>query len=162
MKKYFLMLLLFGYGASTYAQSISFFDLTNLTNLSDGQAHNYLTLGKVFKHQYVENVDGKRIEHFRSISPKFKEQNITIGVNTVSQNGTVLHTITYTTLESQYVINMIAQAKRSKFTMKFQGVDHDNNIFVFDNEFYRVEMYISTTDNKGMVKVNQKEFIGYN
>jgi hypothetical protein len=57
---------------------------------------------------------------------------------------------------------MISQAKRSKLTMKFQGVDHDNNIFIFDNEFYRVEMYISTTNNKGMVKVNQKEFIGYN
>jgi hypothetical protein len=162
MKKHLLMLLLFCCGASTYGQSISFFDLTNLTNLSDGQAHNYLTLGNSFKHQYFENVDGKRLEHFRSISPKFKQQSITIGVNTVLKNGTVLHTITYTTFEPKYIINMIAQAKKSKLTMKFQGVDHDNNIFVFDNEFYRVEMYISTTDNKGMVKVNQKEFIGYN
>lgn len=161
MKKYLLILLLFCFDTGTYAQSISFFDLTNLTNLSDGQAHNYLTLGKVFKHQYIETVDGKRIEHFKSLNPKLKEQNITIGVNTVLQNGTVLRTITYTTFEPQYVLNLIGQAKKSKLTLKFQGVDHDNNIFVFDNEFYRVDMYISTTNNKAMVKVNQKEFVGY-
>ncbi len=46
------------------AQSISFFDLTNLTNLSIGQAHTYLTLGNVFKHQYLEEIDGKKIKVF--------------------------------------------------------------------------------------------------
>ena len=161
MRRYFLILLLFCFNTGSYAQSISFFDLTNLANLSDAQAHNYLTLGKVFKHQYVETVDGKRVEHFRSVGTRFKEQNITIGVSAILKNGTALHTITYTTFEQQYVVNMIAQAKRSKLTLKFQGIDHDNNIFIFDNEFYRVDMYISTTDNKAMVKVNQKEFAGY-
>ncbi|MBD1392676.1 hypothetical protein [Mucilaginibacter glaciei] len=161
MKRLVLVLLLFCFAASTYAQSISFFDLTNLTNLSDGQAHTYLTLGKVFKHQYQEVVNGKKIEHFRSINPKEKEQTVTIGVNTVLQNQTVLRSITYTTLDPQHVVNMISQAKRSKMTLKFQGVNQDNNIFIFDNEFYRIEMFISTSDNRGMVKINQKEFVGY-
>lgn len=161
MKKYLLIALLFSLCVSTYGQSISFFDLTNLTNLSDGQAHTYLTLSKVFKHQYLETVDSKKIEHFKSVSPKVKEQTITIGVSSILRNGTVLRTITYTTLDPQYVVNMIGQAKRAGLTLKFQGVDNDNNIFVFDNEFYRVDMYISTTDNKGMVKINQKEFVGY-
>ncbi|WP_374949412.1 hypothetical protein [Mucilaginibacter sp.] len=161
MKKYLILLFLVGISGVTYAQSISFFDLTNLTNLTDGQAHTYLTLGKAFKQLYIETKNGKRIEHFRSVNPKLKQQNITIGVNNILGNGTVLRTITYTTLDPQHIINMIAQAKRAHMTMKFQGVNHDNNIFVFDNEFYRVDMYISTTDDKGMVKINQKEFIGY-
>lgn len=161
MKKLVLILFMFCFGTSSYAQSISFFDLTNLTNLSDGQAHTYLTLGKIFKHSYQEVIDGKKIEHFRSISSKVREQTVTIGVNTILQNHTVLRTITYTTTDPQHVVNMISQAKRSKMTMKFQGVNSDNNIFIFDNEFYRVEMYISTMEDKGMVKINQKEFVGY-
>ena len=161
MKKNLLVLILLLASVSSYGQSISFFDLTNLTNLSDGEAHNYLTLGKVFKHQYLEEVNGKKIEHFRTISPQVKEQTITIGVKNVLNNGTVLRTITYTSRDPQHVVNMISQAKRGKLIMKFQGVDADNNIYVFDNDFYRVDMYISTTENKGMVKINQKEFVGY-
>lgn len=161
MKKLVLFLILFCVGTGTYAQSISFFDLTNLTNLSDGQAHTYLTLGKVFKHSYQEIKDGKKIEHFRSISQKVKEQTVTIGVYSVLQDHTVLRTVTYTTTDPQHIINLISQAKRSKMTLKFQGVNSDNNIFVFDNEFFRVEMYISTMEDKGLVKVTQKEFVGY-
>lgn len=161
MKRNLLIFVLFLLSISSYGQSITFYDLTNLTNLSDGQAHNYLTLGKVFKHQYVEEVDGKKIEHFRSVNPQLKEQNITIGVKEQLSNGTVLHTITYVSRDPQHIVNMISQAKRAKLIMKFQGVDADNNVYIFDNEFYRVAMYISTTENKGMVKINQKEFVGY-
>jgi hypothetical protein len=161
MKRFFLIIALFLVYLTSYGQSITFYDLTNLTNLSDGEAHNYLTLGKVFKHQYLEEVNGKKIEHFRSVDSRVKEQNITIGVKERLRNGTVLHTITYTTRDPQHVVNMISQARRSKLVMKFQGVDADNNIYIFDNDFYRVDMYISTTENKGMVKINQKEFVGY-
>ena len=161
MKRFFLIIALFLVNLTSYGQSITFYDLTNLTNLSDGEAHNYLTLGKVFKHQYLEEVNGKKIEHFRSVDSRVKEQNITIGVKERLRNGTVLHTITYTTRDPQHVVNMISQARRSKLVMKFQGVDAYNNIYIFDNDFYRVDMYISTTENKGMVKINQKEFVGY-
>ena len=161
MKKNILMLLMLIIGLNTYGQSISFFDLTNLSNLSSGEAHNYLTLGKVFKHQYLEKIDGKKLEHFKSVDPKEKEQTVTIGVNNVLNNGIVLHTITYTTLDTKHIVNMISQAKRAKLIMKFQGVDRDNNVYLFDNDFYSVAMYISTTENRGLVKINQKEFIGY-
>ena len=161
MKRSLLSLILLFAGITTYGQSITFYDLTNLTNLSDGEAHNYLTLGKVFKHQYLEEVNGVKIEHFRTASPQAKEQTITIGAKNRLNNGTVLHTITYTTRDPQHIVNMIGQAKRAKLIMKFQGTDADNNIYIFDSDFYRVDMYISTTENKGMVKINQKEFIGY-
>lgn len=161
MKRYLLVLSLFCLCVSARAQSITFYDLTNLTNLSDGEAHNYLTLGKVFKHQYLEQVNGKRVEHFRSANPKVREQTVTIGVNSVLSNGAVLRTITYTTRDPQHVVNLIAQARRNRMTMKFQGLDAYNNIYVFDNDFYHVSMYISTSENKGSVKIEQKEFVGY-
>lgn len=161
MKKYVLIFFFFSLGKALHAQSITFYDLTNLTNLSDGEAHTYLTLGKVFKHQYIEEVNGKKIEHFRSVAANEKEQTVTIGVNTILSNGTVLRTINYTTRDPQHILNLIAQAKRGKLEMKFQGSDANNNIYVFDNDFYRVSMYISTTENKGSVKIDQKEFVGY-
>lgn len=161
MKRYCLILLVLCCFSNARAQSISFFDLTNLTNLSDGQAHTYLTLGNVFKHQYLEEVDGKKIEHFRSRSNKVKEQSITIGENTKLSNGTILRTVTYDTRDPQHIVNLIAQARRAKMIMKFQGQDAYNNIYKFDNEFYLITMTISTTENKGSVVVTQKEFVGY-
>ncbi|GGH13863.1 hypothetical protein [Mucilaginibacter phyllosphaerae] len=161
MKKFCLIVLLFCFAVSAHAQSISFFDLTNLTNLTDGQAHTYLTLGDVFKHQYLEEKDGKKIEHFRSRSAKVKEQNITIGESTRLSNGTVLRTVTYDTRDPQHIVNLIAQARRAKLVMKFQGQDKLNNIYKFDNEFYFITMTISTTENKGQVVIHQKEFVGY-
>ena len=161
MKKYCLVVLLFCLCLKSYGQSISFFDLTNLTNLSDGQAHTYLTLGKVFKQQYIQEIDGKKIERFRSISNKVKEQSITIGENAKLSNGTILRTVTYDTADPHHIVNLIAQARRSKLTMKFQGQDTYNNIYKFDNDFYFITMTISATENKGQVVVTQKEFIEY-
>ncbi|TWR26427.1 hypothetical protein FPZ43_14790 [Mucilaginibacter pallidiroseus] len=158
MKRISLLLLLLITAAGGYAQSISFYDLTNLTNLTDGEAHTYLTLGKVFKQQYVEEVGGKRLERFTTINNKVKPQNITIGVKEILSNGTVLHTVTYETFDPQHIVNMIGQAKRAKLIMKFQGVDANNNIYLFDNDFYSVAMYISVKDSRGLVKINQKDF----
>ncbi|TSD63427.1 hypothetical protein FFF34_017710 [Inquilinus sp. KBS0705] len=161
MKKYFLLLLFFCLRLAANAQNISFFDLTNLTNLSDGEAHNYLTLGGNFKQLYIQEIDGNKIEHFKTLNPKVAEQTVTVGKNIKLANGTILRTVSYTTRDPQHVVNMIGQARRSRLIMKFQGMDATNNIYVFDNEFYHVSMYISTTENTASVEVKQKEFVGY-
>ncbi|WP_454801492.1 hypothetical protein [Mucilaginibacter phyllosphaerae] len=160
MKKYCLIVWLICVGVSTQAQSISFFDLTNLINLTGGQAHNYLSMGKIFKSQYIEEKDGQEIERFRSVSNKVKQQYIAIGKSTTLANGTVLRTVTYDTTDPQHIVNLIAQARRAKLILKFQGADRFNNIYKFDNEFYDITMTISTTENKGQVVVKQKEFVG--
>ncbi|MFD0793321.1 hypothetical protein ACFQZX_06800 [Mucilaginibacter litoreus] len=161
MKKYIVFLALLFAGVNSYGQSISFFDLTNLTNLTDGQAHTYLTLGNVFKHQYIEESNGKTIEHFSSKSNKVAHQTITIGQNAILSNGTILRTVTYTTTDPQHIVNLISQARRAQLTMKFQGQDEQNNIYKFNNDFYDITMLISTTANKGSVEISQKEFVGY-
>nr|WP_294941867.1 hypothetical protein [uncultured Mucilaginibacter sp.] len=159
MKRYLFILLLLCLGVSANAQSITFYDLSNLTNLTDGEAHTYLTLGRVFKHQYIEQVNGQQVEHFRSVNPNLKEQTIIIGVNKVLNSHTVLRSITYTSRDPQHIVNLVGQASR-RLTLQFQGADANNNIYVFDNDFYRVSMYISTTENKGSVQIDQKEYIG--
>lgn len=161
MKKGIIAIIMLCVSAGLHAQSISFFDLTNLTNLSEGQAHTYLVLGGVFKHEYQEEINGKKLEHFRSKSNKVPPQTIIIGQNEIQANGTILRTVTYTTEDPQHIVNLIAQAKRSKLILKFQGQDQLNNIYKFDNEFYSIVMLISTSNNKGSVQVTQKEFIGY-
>jgi hypothetical protein len=164
MKKYLKALLLIAIvcaGTRSYGQSISFFDLTNLTNLTDGQAHTYLSLGGVFKQDYIQEINGKKIEYFKSKSVRVAPQTISIGQNEIQANGTILRTVYYTTRDPQHIVNLIAQAKRSKLIMKFQGQDQSNNIYKFDNEFYNITMLISTDNNRGSVEVKQKEFIGY-
>ncbi|TWR25019.1 hypothetical protein FPZ42_14825 [Mucilaginibacter achroorhodeus] len=161
MKKLVLAIVIIFTGMRLNAQSISFSDLTNLTNLSDGQAHTYLSLGGIFKLDYMKEENGKKIEYFRSKSAKVAPQSITIGVNEIQANGTILRTVLYTTQDPENIVNLIAQAKRAKLIMKFQGMDRDNNIYKFDNEFYNITMLISTNNNKGSVEVKQKEFIGY-
>jgi len=161
MRKYFLILMLFCFGSNARAQSISFFDLTNLSNLSNSEAHTYLVLGKVFKQQYLQEINGNKIEQFRSIVPKVKEQTVTIGNNIPLPDGKFLRRVSYTTQDPQHIVNLIAQAKRSRMVMKFQGTDANNNIYVFDNDFYHVTMLISTTGSRGSVEVKQKEFTGF-
>ncbi|OOQ60198.1 hypothetical protein [Mucilaginibacter pedocola] len=161
MKKYLFIVALFCLGASANAQSITFYDLTNLTNLSEGQARTYLVLGRVFKHQYIEEKNGMQIEHFRTISPSVAEQTVTIGESKTLGNGAVLRSVTYTTRSPKHMLNLIAQTRGSHLILKFQGADADNNIYVFDNDFYHVKMYISTTENKGSVVIEQKEYVPY-
>jgi len=158
MKKNLLILLFFCPRITATAQSITFNDLTNLTNLSQSEAHAYLTLGKVFKHQYIEEINGRKIEHFRSISAKEKEQTITVGDETILPNRTVLRAVTYHTRDPQHVLVLIAQAKRGKLLLTFQGVDAKNNIYEFDNDFYHIKMSISTTEDKGLVQIDQKAY----
>lgn len=149
------------FGSNARAQSISFFDLTNLSNLSNGEAHTYLVLGKVFKQQYLQEIRGNKIERFRSIVPNVKEQTVTIGDNIPLPDGKFLRRVSYTTQDPQHIVNLIAQAKRSRMVMKFQGTDASNNIYVFDNDFYHITMLISTTERKGSVEIKQKEFTGF-
>jgi hypothetical protein len=155
------MIILFCFGSNSYAQSVSFFDLTNLSNLSNGEAHTYLILGKAFKQQYLQEIKGNKIERFHSIVPNSKEQTVTIGDNIPLPDGKFLRKVSYTTRDSLHILNLIAQAKKARMVMKLQASDANNNIYVFDNEFYHVTMLISTTENKGSVEVKQKEFTGF-
>lgn len=156
----FLALLCFC-GANLFAQSVTINDLTNLSNLSNADAHNYLVLAKGFKKEFTQDVDGRETEHLNKINADKKQEAVIIGAGNKLSSGTVLHTVTYTTGTTLHVFNLITQAKRAGIPMRFQGADSVNNIYLFDNDFFHIVMYISRDNSSGFVEIKQKEYLGF-
>ncbi|PWK79646.1 hypothetical protein LX99_00104 [Mucilaginibacter oryzae] len=160
MKRSFLITLLIFCGTRIFAQSVTINDLANVANLSNAEAHNYLTAGKKFKRQYLQEVDGHTIEHLNKIGEDNKEETIVIGMGDRLPNGGILRTVTYTTVTSQHILNLIAQAKHLGLIMKLHGSDAKNDIFFFDNDFFHIVIFLNHDNISGSVEVHQKEYLG--
>ncbi|SDF20028.1 hypothetical protein SAMN05216464_11459 [Mucilaginibacter pineti] len=166
MKKYLFVALLLLCAAGVSAQSITVNDLTSISNLSNADAHNYLVLGKGFKRQYLQDVDGNTVEHMHKTGQNKEtgdkmEETVVVGVGTKLSSGTVLRTVTYTSLTTKHIFNLITQAKSLGLSMKFQGADSINNIYLFDNDFFHITMLINRNNAIGSVEVKQKEYLGF-
>ena len=161
MKKYlFLLAALLFCSVTTFGQSINFNDLVYFTNLTNRQVFDNLLEGSRFRQEYTMNVNGQELEYFRSVGKKANSEKIVIGGYTKLYDGTILRTVNYTSTDGQNIINMIAQVKRYGLQMKFQGADVSNNIYLFDNAFYRVSIYLRRDQKSGLVEIKQKEFLG--
>jgi hypothetical protein len=55
---------------------------------------------------------------------------------------------------------MISQAKRYGLDLKFRGADPFNTIYLFDNSFYHVSIYLKRDQTSGLVEIKQKELLG--
>jgi len=161
MKRILLVALLLFCGAGLFAQSVTVNDLANISNLSNAEAHNYLTLGKKFKRQYIQDTNGNSIEHLNKIGPDNKEETVVIGVGSKLSSGAVLRTVTYTTSTSQHIINLIGQAKHMGLKMSLQGADAKNDIYIFDNDFFHIVIFLNHDNVSGSVEVHQKEYLGF-
>ena len=166
MRKYLFVALLLLCAAGVSAQSITVNDLTSISNQSNADAHNYLVLGKGFKRQYLQEVDGNTVEHMHKTGQNKEtgekvEETVVIGVGTKLSSGTILRTVTYTSLTTKHIFNLITQAKSLGLSMKFQGADSVNNIYLFDNDFFHITMLINRNNAIGSVEVKQKEYLGF-
>lgn len=166
MKKYLFITLLSLCCTCVFGQSVTVNDLTSLSNLSNADAHNYLVLGKGFKKQYLQDVDGNTVEHLHKTGENKAdgdkmEEVVIIGVGTKLSSGTTLRTVTYTSLTTKHIFNLITQAKSLGLSMKFQGADSINNIYLFDNDFFHITMLINRNNAIGSVEVKQKEYLGF-
>jgi len=159
MKYYLSVFLLVFVGVNVHAQSLSMPELTNLATLTNEQANNALIYGKPFKKLYWQAVNGIQIVHYRAGDLPSKFENIVIGDGTKTSEGIFLHTVTYTTSNTKYVLSLIAQAKDAGLNINFQGVDASNNIYLFDNSFFAVKIYINVNNTQGIVEITQKEYI---
>ncbi|MDO3640588.1 hypothetical protein [Mucilaginibacter sp. L3T2-6] len=161
MKKYlFLMPLLLLARLSINAQSIKFADLVYFTSLDNSAVHSNLLQGDSFRQDYSIDINGHPIEYFKNIVGKPGTEKITVGNFTKLYNGTVLRTVTYASANPQHIINMIAQAKHYGLGKTFQGADESNNIYLFDNSFYHVSIYLRRDQTSGLVEIKQKEYLG--
>jgi hypothetical protein len=168
MKKYpFLLSALFLWSITAYGQSIKFNDLVYYTNLTNGEVFTTLMEGNKFKQDFTTEVNGQEWEYFKSITGKKTDvyakpdtEKITVGRYTKLYNGTLLRTVNYTSTNPQNIINMISQAHKYGLTKKFQGADRSNNIYLFENDYYEVSIYLRRDESSGLVEIKQKEFLG--
>ncbi len=105
------------------------------------------------------DVNGEAMEYFKNISNKPNTEKIIVGSYTKLYDGTLLRTVDYTSTDPQYIINMISQAKRNGLELKFRGADASNNIYLFDNSFYHVSIYLRRDQTSGLVEIKQKEYL---
>jgi hypothetical protein len=143
-----------------HGQSIKFNDLVYFTSLENGQVFNTLIQGKAFKQDVTVTENGQEIEAFKNIGTKPNTERIVVGKFTKLYDGTVLRTVNYTSTIPQNIINMIGQARRYGLDLKFRGADDSNNIYLFDNDFYHVSIYLRRDQTSGLIEIKQKEFLG--
>jgi hypothetical protein len=161
MKKYlfFLPLFLF-YTLSIHGQSVKFSDLVYFTSLTNQQVYDNLKEGKAFRQDYTTDVKGQELEYFKNTGNKPNTEKIIVGSFTKLYDGTVLRTVSYTSTDPQNIINMISQTKRYGLDLKFRGADPFNTIYLFDNSFYHVSIYLRRDQTSGLVEIKQKELLG--
>jgi hypothetical protein len=161
MKRNLFTILLLCIFAGSYAQSLTFEDLLNLTSMTNAQAHDFLTASKGFKSAGFQIVDGKNIEQYKSSrrTPD-KTETILIGVNTNGLGGNTRRIVTYLTLLEQDISSFLAEAKRSTLTLIFKGSDLNKNFYRFDNSLFRANISLSFDKKSGTVEVQQKEYVG--
>ncbi|MDR6944919.1 hypothetical protein [Mucilaginibacter pocheonensis] len=161
MKKYLLIVLLACCCINVFGQSITLNDLINISNLPNSEAHNYLVLNKGFKNEYLQEVNGNTMEHLHKVAANKKQETVIIGEYTKLGNGSLLRTVVYNSQTTQHLFNLITQAKSAGLKMNIQGADAMNNIYLFDNNFYHISIFINRNNAFGSIVLKQKEFLGF-
>src|SRR6201995_770494 len=106
MKRSLLTILLLLICCYTYAQSLSFEDMQNITNMSSGQAHDFL-LSKGFKAEGNQMLNGRSMEQYKIIhGTPDKTETILIGESVKSLSGTSSRPVTYLTFEESDINNI--------------------------------------------------------
>ncbi len=161
MKKYLVILLLF-ISAGSYAQTLTFSDLTNLANLTNDEARSYLIAGRKFKLMTVQQIDGLQVEEFQNIKGgRANLETITIGMGTKSADGQMLHKISYYTNQKQYIFNLLAQTHSNGMNLLFRGNDVVKNIYLYSSYLYAVNIYLRLDESSGAIEIKQKDFPSY-
>jgi hypothetical protein len=147
-----------------FGQNVKFSDLVYYTTLTNREVYDILRQGKAFKQDYTMDVNGQEIEYFRGVNADKTDtavtEKIVTGHFTKLYNGTVLRTLYYTSANAQYIINMISQAKRYGLDLKFRGADASSTIYLYDNNFYHVSIYLRHDQKSGIVEIKQREYLG--
>jgi len=158
MKRYLFVLLLIFSCAGSYAQSVSFEDLLNLTSMPDVQAHDFLLVSKAFKSAGTQVFSGVSMEQYKSNRGTIdKTETVNLGMLAKGQSGNLSRQVSYYTLQEMDINAMLAQAKKSPLSLVFQGSDLNKNIYRFDNSLFRATISLSFDKKSGSVEVQQKE-----
>ena len=157
MRKFLFVLLMCLASMVTYAQSLSFEELANLTNMSEEHAHDYLLVSKGFKAAGTQLFNGRGFDRFISnrVDP-VKTEVILLGPTFRTASGNISRKVYYSTLRQADIDAMLAQAKKSTMTLVFEGSDHDKNIYRFDNSLFMAILSIGFDKRYGSVQLEEK------
>ena len=157
MKRSLLILSLFFCCIGVRAQTISMFELINLTSLTATQIDNYFLSTKTFKLQFGEEVNGNVLKHYQTTSSANKQETVITGSGYKTASGSILYTVSYVTSDPQNIINMVTQTKAVNLKLSFQGADKSNNIYIYDNFLYHVVIKLNFSQTNGVVDITQKQ-----
>jgi len=157
MKQFLAVIVLSIFAISVRAQSLTLSDITNLASLNSSEAHNSLTFERPFQQKYTESVNGSTIDHYQGNTPASRSETVIINYGPKTALGASLNTVTYNTTNIKYLRNLIAQAKSVGLTKQFQGGDNSNNIYLFSNFLYTVNIYIANDNSKGFISVREND-----
>ena len=121
MKKYLFTILLIFACAGSYAQSLSFGEMLNLTNMTDTQVHDFLTASKGFKSSGSQMVNGRSYAEYKNNrGTPDKTETILLGASAKGSGGNLSRPVTYYTLQESDINALLAQAKKSTLSLVFQ------------------------------------------
>jgi hypothetical protein len=162
MKRYLLISFLVCCYVSVQAQSISFYDLTNIAHLNNPEAHNFLTMNRTFKEMFLQDINGFEIEHYEPKNPANRNETVVIGDGSKNMEGTLLHKVSYLTTQTKYILKFIIQAKQSGLKLFFHGADATKDIYIFNSFLYTVHVYINKNNpGGGSLIVEQNDVLQY-
>jgi len=158
MKRYLLAAFLFFACTGTYAQSLSFSDMLNLTSMADAQSRDLLASSKGFKAAGNQTLNGKTYVLYTKLSKSTPDKNESVLVGAAIKNatGVLTHEIIFNTSQASDLDNLLAEAKKSNLTPVFQGADLTSNIYRFDNSLFRASISLAFDKKSGNVDVQQK------
>jgi hypothetical protein len=157
MKRYLFAALFIFACTGTFAQSLSFTDLLNMTGMSDAQLHDFLSSSRGFRAMGLQSVNGRAYQQFKlEKGTTDKMESVLVGVGVKSVSGITTHEIIYNNTQEQDLNNLLAQAKKSNLTLLFQGADLTSNIYRFDNSLFRASVSLAFDKKSGNVDVQQK------
>lgn len=162
MKRFLFIAVLITASFCSRAQSVTMNDLTNLTNLDNDEAHNYLAAGKKFKLTAEQTVNGLQVQDYRDTrvnSPQIEK--VTVGMGVKGADGSLLRTVTYTTNQSGFIQNLMNQAYDAKMNITFRGNDKYKYIYIYNSFLYIVSIYVNRDQSSSVVKVQQKDLPSY-
>ena len=157
MRRYLFAVLLLFACSGGYAQSLSFEELQNLTNMTDDQAHNYLLVSKGFRSKGKQQINGRNFELFQSnrIDPD-KRETVSLRASSQGTSGNVSRQVIYFTLREQDINAMLVQAKASKMALVFKGADQYKRIYRFDNSLFMAIISTAFDHLSGSVVLEEK------
>jgi hypothetical protein len=141
------------------AQSVSFADMLNMTSMANAQVHDFL-VSKGFKQDGTQTFNGLVYDQYKSNRAADKAEMLYIGPGSKTPNGNTQRAISYSSLLSSDLDNLLGEAKKSTLTLIFQGADNIRNIFRFDNSLFVATISVAFDKKSGAIDISQKENAG--